>query len=76
MGYEDLNDPSGSPVAGARETLLQRWTHHEELRHDPIFTIALQKRIGTENEPVILAGKSTSYHRCSEANSSSSTIRN
>jgi len=59
MGYEDLNDPSGSPVAGARETLLQRWTHHEELRHDPMFTIALQKRIGRENEPVILAGKST-----------------
>ena len=32
---------------------------HEELRHDPMFTIALQKRIGLENEPVILAGKST-----------------
>ena len=32
---------------------------HEELRHDPMFAIALQKRIGIENEPVILAGKST-----------------
>ena len=32
---------------------------HEELRHDPMFAIALQKRIGVENEPVILAGKST-----------------
>ena len=32
---------------------------HEELRHDPMFALALQKRIGIENEPVILAGKST-----------------
>jgi len=32
---------------------------HEELRHDPMFAIALQKRIGIENKPVILAGKST-----------------
>ncbi|MBD0266149.1 MAG: IS1380 family transposase, partial [Tolypothrix sp. Co-bin9] len=32
---------------------------HEELRHDPMFAIALQKRKGIENEPVILAGKST-----------------
>ncbi len=32
---------------------------HEELRHDPMFAIALGKRIGIENEPVILAGKST-----------------
>ncbi len=32
---------------------------HEELRHDPMFAIALQKRIGIESEPVILAGKST-----------------
>ncbi len=32
---------------------------HEELRHDPMFAIALQKRNGIENEPVILAGKST-----------------
>lgn len=32
---------------------------HEELRHDPMFAIALQKRIGIENEPVVLAGKST-----------------
>ena len=30
---------------------------HEELRHDPMFALALQKRIGLENEPVILAGK-------------------
>jgi hypothetical protein len=32
---------------------------HEELRHDPMFAIALQKRIGLENEPAKLAGKST-----------------
>ncbi|SRR5579883_469742 len=32
---------------------------HEELRHDPMFALALQKRIGRENESVILAGKST-----------------
>jgi hypothetical protein len=32
---------------------------HEELRHDLMFALALQKRIGLENEPVILAGKST-----------------
>ncbi len=32
---------------------------HDELRHDPMFTLALQKRIGSENESVILAGKST-----------------
>ncbi|MBW4429395.1 MAG: IS1380 family transposase [Nostoc desertorum CM1-VF14] len=32
---------------------------HEELRHDLMFALALQKRIGRENESVILAGKST-----------------
>ncbi|BAZ03292.1 transposase IS1380 family protein (plasmid) [Tolypothrix tenuis PCC 7101] len=32
---------------------------HEELRHDPMFALALQKRIGIENESVTLAGKST-----------------
>jgi hypothetical protein len=32
---------------------------HEELRHDPMFALALQKRIGLENEPAKLAGKST-----------------
>nr|WP_267255900.1 transposase [Nostoc sphaeroides] len=32
---------------------------HEELRHDPMFALALGKRIGIENEPAILAGKST-----------------
>lgn len=32
---------------------------HEELRHDPMFALALQKRIGIENEPTVLAGKST-----------------
>jgi len=32
---------------------------HEELRHDPMFALVLGKRIGLENEPVILAGKST-----------------
>lgn len=32
---------------------------HEEFRHDPMFAIALGKRIGREKEPVILAGKST-----------------
>lgn len=26
-------------------------TDHEELRHDPTFTLALGKRIGLENEP-------------------------
>jgi hypothetical protein len=31
---------------------------HEELRYDQIFAIALGKRIGVENEPAILAGKS------------------
>jgi len=25
---------------------------HEELRHDPMFAIALKKRIGREDEPV------------------------
>ncbi len=30
---------------------------HEELRHNPMFAIALQKRIGIESEPVILAPK-------------------
>lgn len=32
---------------------------HEELRHDPMFALALGKRIGVENKAVILAGKST-----------------
>ncbi|MEH1783624.1 MAG: transposase [Nostoc sp.] len=32
---------------------------HEELRHAPMFALALGKRIGLENEPVTLAGKST-----------------
>lgn len=32
---------------------------HEELRHDPMFALALQKRIGLENELTVLAGKST-----------------
>lgn len=32
---------------------------HEELRHDPMFALALGKRIGVEDEPAILAGKST-----------------
>ncbi len=32
---------------------------HEELRHDPMFALALQKRIGLENELTALAGKST-----------------
>ena len=32
---------------------------HEELRHDPMFALALGKRIGQEDKPVILAGKST-----------------
>jgi hypothetical protein len=32
---------------------------HEELRHDPMFALALGKRIGVDNEPVILAPKST-----------------
>lgn len=32
---------------------------HEELRHDPMFALVLGKTIGLENEPAILAGKST-----------------
>ena len=32
---------------------------HEELRHDPMFALAVLKTIGIEDEPVILAGKST-----------------
>lgn len=32
---------------------------HEKLRHDTMFAIALGKTIGRENEPVVLAGKST-----------------
>ncbi|MHC5780010.1 IS1380 family transposase, partial [Nostoc sp.] len=32
---------------------------HEELRHDPMFALMLGKTIGLENEPAILAGKST-----------------
>lgn len=32
---------------------------HEELRHDPMFALALQKRIGGENKTAKLAGKST-----------------
>ncbi len=32
---------------------------HEELRHDPMFALALGKRIELENESAILAGKST-----------------
>jgi hypothetical protein len=29
---------------------------HEELRHDPMFALALGKRIGVQDEPAILAG--------------------
>jgi hypothetical protein len=32
---------------------------HEELRHDPMFTLALGKNISQENEVFTLAGKST-----------------
>lgn len=32
---------------------------HEELRHDPMFALTIGKRINQENEPIILAGKST-----------------
>ncbi len=32
---------------------------HEELRHDPMFVLALGKIIGSEKEPPVLAGKST-----------------
>lgn len=32
---------------------------HEQLRHDPIFALAVGKIIGAENEPFVLAGKST-----------------
>lgn len=32
---------------------------HEQLRHDPMFALALGKKIGLEQQPAILAGKST-----------------
>lgn len=32
---------------------------HDELRHDPMFAVAVGKIIGTENELATLAGKST-----------------
>jgi hypothetical protein len=32
---------------------------HEELRHDPMFTLALGKIVGSKKEPPVLAGKST-----------------
>jgi hypothetical protein len=32
---------------------------HEELRYDPMFAIALGKKIGTSEQQIILAGKST-----------------
>jgi hypothetical protein len=32
---------------------------HEELRHDPMFVLAVGKIIGSEKEPPVLAGKST-----------------
>lgn len=32
---------------------------HEELRYDPMFALALGKRIGVQDKPAILAGKST-----------------
>ena len=32
---------------------------HEELRHDPMFALALGKNISQENEVFTLAGKST-----------------
>lgn len=32
---------------------------HEELRHDPMFALALGKKIGLEQQQTILAGKST-----------------
>ncbi|MFB2767819.1 IS1380 family transposase [Pelatocladus sp. BLCC-F211] len=32
---------------------------HEELRHNPMFALAVLKKIGLENEPTVLAGKST-----------------
>jgi hypothetical protein len=32
---------------------------HEELRHDPMFALALGKNISQKNEPLTLAGKST-----------------
>lgn len=32
---------------------------HEQLRHDRMFALAVKKTIGLENEPILLAGKST-----------------
>ncbi|MGF1939280.1 MAG: IS1380 family transposase [Nostoc sp. ChiQUE02] len=32
---------------------------HEELRHDPMFALSLGKRIGVQDKPATLAGKST-----------------
>ncbi len=43
---------------------------HEELRHDPMFALALGKAIGSEQKPVVLAGKSTVFsHRTLSRNS-------
>ena len=41
------------------ETDTADWTHHETLRHDPIFAVAVGKAINKENQSNILAGKST-----------------
>jgi hypothetical protein len=68
LGFQDYRNPNKTlhPV----ESLLAQRIYglimgyedlndHEELRHDPMFALALGKNIGQENEPFILAGKST-----------------
>jgi Transposase DDE domain group 1 len=44
---------------GGTEADTANWTHHETLRHDPIFALAVGKVINSEEEPITLAGKST-----------------
>lgn len=48
---------------------------HEELRHDPMFALALGKIVGSEKELPVLAGKSTlnRIEHCPENVSSKST---
>ncbi|MDB9465270.1 transposase [Dolichospermum circinale CS-1225] len=68
LGFQDYRKPNKTlhPI----ESLLAQRIYglimgyedlndHEELRHDPMFGLALGKRIDQENEPLTLAGKST-----------------
>ena len=44
---------------GGTEADTANWTHHETLRHDPIFALAVGKVINSELQSMTLAGKST-----------------